>query len=146
MGARHDGEERLCRGKHLRRVRGEEMEKVCMVQGVDELDGEHEKILVGYELGRHALSGGYDDGDIRRGCEQDAEGIEEDVVGAIPEAVVAETVKVAAESVPRDGEWSVRVLLNVAEEGDGVSEEGAVDVVAGGEVVEDALHDKAKLG
>lgn len=117
-----------------------------MVQGVDELDGEHEKILVGYELGRHALSGGYDDGDIRRGCEQDAEGIEEDVVGAIPEAVVAETVKVAAESVPRDGEWSVRVLLNVAKDGDGVSEEGAVDVVAGGEVVEDALHDKAKLG
>lgn len=141
------------------------MEKVCIVQDVDELDGENKMTLVGYEFGRQALGGRYDDGDLfaqrrslvgvdvcRRGCEQDAESIEELVVlgGGFPEAVVSETLKVTLESVPVNWKWSVWVSLDVGDDGNGVPEEGVVvgGVDAGSELVEDVLHhdDKAKLG
>lgn len=51
MGAGHDGEERLSGRKYLCWVCGKNMEKVCVVQDVDELDRKDEMILVGYKLG-----------------------------------------------------------------------------------------------
>lgn len=81
---------------------------------------------------------------IERRCEQDAEGIEELVVlgGAFPEPAILEELKVTVESIPGGWMWTVWMSLNVAEDGNGVSEEGVVRCSAdvGSELVEDAFH------
>ena len=139
------------------------MEKVCIVQDVDELDRENKMILVGYEVGRYVLGGRYGNGNsfpqrrslvrfggllcrlVERRCEQDAEGIEELIVlgGALPEPAILETLKITVESIPGDRLWTVWMSLNITEQRDGVSEEGVVrrSVGVGSELIEDALHE-----
>lgn len=164
MGVGHDGQERLARKKHLGWLCGKNMKKIRIVQDVDELSGKNKRVLVGCEWGRLDLrSRRYDNGTsfsqrrsplvfdrllcgpATRRRQQGAEGIKELVVlgGGFPQPMISESLELGVESIPGDQVWTVRPLLDVEEEQDGVFEEGVVRcrVSAGSELVEDAVHD-----